>query len=108
MIMRTLTILARSDAAPATVRAALAVSETATTRVVTFRGREVNLFADQQQFSYGWEVRPAVGGCEVTLTAEYAIGVPIWDRIIEPLLAPAVTDSLLADVPGTVTVLEKT
>lgn len=53
-----------------------------------------------QGLSGAWRVTPEPDGCEVLFEATYDVGVPIYDRILDPLVERALTDSVRAVIAG--------
>ena len=45
-----------------------------------------------------WRISSTVGGCEVVFEASLDIGVPIYDRILDPLVEKVLTDHVRAIV----------
>jgi ribosome-associated toxin RatA of RatAB toxin-antitoxin module len=43
-----------------------------------------------------WRISPAAGGCEITFEATYDLGVPIYDRIVDPLVETVLADHIRA------------
>jgi ribosome-associated toxin RatA of RatAB toxin-antitoxin module len=77
---------------------------------VPFRGREIRwtqrsqpapdrraiaftqVAGDLRDLSGAWRISPAEGGCEVVFEATYDVGVPIYDRILDPLVEKVLAD----------------
>ncbi len=47
-----------------------------------------------------WRILPTEGGCEVLFEATFDIGVPIYDRILDPLIEKVLSDHVRAVVGG--------
>ena len=43
-----------------------------------------------------WRISPAAGGCEILFEATYDLGVPIYDRIVDPLVEKVLADHVRA------------
>ncbi|MDG4785132.1 SRPBCC family protein [Micromonospora sp. WMMD1102] len=41
---------------------------------------------DFREFTGRWRISPVDGGCEVSFEASYDVGVPIYDRILDPIV----------------------
>ena len=58
-------------------------------RVITFTQVAGDHFRD---LTGAWRISPAAGGCEVQFEATFDIGVPIYDRILDPMVEKVLAD----------------
>lgn len=61
-------------------------------RAVTF----TQTLGDFRDLTGAWRISPTTGGCEVLFEATYDVGVPIYDRILDPLIAKVLADHVRA------------
>lgn len=63
-------------------------------RIPLIRYRQVE--GDLKQFEGEWRFVPADGGTEVTLTCEFALGIPLLEPVLHPLATLAVRQNVEA------------
>ncbi|GIH09816.1 hypothetical protein Rhe02_78830 [Rhizocola hellebori] len=58
-------------------------------RAITFTQTDGGDFRD---LTGTWQISPATGGCEVRFEATFDVGVPIYDRILDPIVEKVLAD----------------